>query len=170
VPSDLYQYLNLSGPAEKAAPGQKNLNQIALRLNGQEIDLSELTMERGYVLLRRQWKKGDTLELALPLEAKRVVAHEKVKEDAGKVAIERGPLVYCFEAVDNQGKVLGRQIPDDMVFEAVFMPKLLGGVIILQGQNKRGEKLVAVPYYAWNHRRAGEMAVWLLRAPEKGTQ
>jgi len=163
VPSDLYQYLNLSGLTEEAGAGQKNRSQIALRLNGQEIPLSELPMERGYVLLRRQWKKADTLELVLPLEIRRVVANEKVKEDAGKVAIERGPLVYCFEAADNQGKVLGRQITDDMVFEPVYMPKLLGGVIILQGQNKKGEKLVAVPYYAWNHRGAGEMAVWLGR-------
>lgn len=134
---------------------------IKIRLNGQEISWDPLFLERGYYKIRRQWRKGDVIEIDLPMMVKKVVAHEKVKEDAGKVAIERGPIVYCFEAVDNGGKVLGRSIPEDMVFQPVYRPNLLGGVVLLQGENKRGEKLVAIPYYAWNHRGPGEMSIWL---------
>jgi DUF1680 family protein len=79
--------------------------------------------------------------------------------------MERGPIVYCFEAIDNGGQVLGRTISDDMIFQPVYKPNLLGGVVILQGENKKGEKLVAIPYSVWNHRGPGEMAVWLKRVP-----
>lgn len=158
VPSDLYQYLEPE--SEKA---KKTVSQVSLRLNNREIPFSPLIIERGYLRLNRCWKKGDILEVDLPLEVRRVVAHQKVKDDQGKVALERGPLVYCFEAVDNGGGVLHRRLSDDFVFEPVFKPDLLGGVIVLQGKNKRGETLTAVPYHVWNHRGAGEMAVWLKR-------
>ena len=140
---------------------------ISIRLNGKEIPFDPGKLERGYFELRRRWKKGEIIELELPLKVKRVVAHEKVKENEGKVAIERGPIVYCFEAIDNGGQVLGRSISDDMIFQPVYKPNLLGGVVVLQGQNKKGEKLVAIPYCLWNHRGPGEMAVWLKRVPVK---
>ncbi len=162
VPSDLYRYID---PAQaKTGTERKREGQIILRLNGRELPWNEQVMERGYVLLHRPWKKGDVVELNLPMPVRRVVAHDKVKEDEGKVALERGPVVYCLEGVDNEGKVLGRTIPDDMIFEPVFKPELLGGIVILQGQNKKGEKLVAIPYHVWNHRGATEMAVWLPRS------
>ncbi len=123
VPSDLYRYID---PAQaKTGTERKREGQIILRLNGQELPWNEQVMERGYVLLHRPWKKGDVVELNLPMPVRRVVAHDKVKEDEGKVALERGPVVYCLEGVDNDGKVLGRTIPDDMIFEPVFKPELL---------------------------------------------
>ena len=87
------------------------------------------------------------------------------------MAIERGPLVYCFEAADNSGQVLDRSLPDGLDFKAVFAPDLLGGVIRLEGRSADGHiSLIAVPYYAWSHRGPGQMAVWLPRTREAGKQ
>lgn len=96
------------------------------------------------------------------MPVRRVIANEKVKEDLGKVALQRGPLVYCLEAVDNGGEVLTRTIPDDLNFEVKFYPQLLGGINILKSKSKT-VSLTAIPYYAWSHRGVGEMAVWLPR-------
>ena len=123
-----------------------------------------LDVAQGFARLRRVWKKGDVVELDLPLSVRRVSARPEVKADTGKVALERGPLVYAFEAADNGGHVLDRTLPDSLDFEAVFEPELLGGVTRLASRPADGQSpLVAVPYYAWSNRGAGEMAVWLPR-------
>lgn len=190
VPSDLYWYLDQDKEKEKENLAKTLFNKdfdknkedhvqknrvenkvkrksptsVIIRLNGKQIPFDPVLLERGYFELRRQWKKGDTIELHLPMRIQRVIAHEKVKDNAGKVAIERGPVVYCFEARDNGGKVLGRVIHDDIVFQPVYKNNWFNGVVILEGINRTGEKLIAIPYYAWNHRGPGEMAVWLQRA------
>ena len=108
------------------------------------------------------------------MPVRRVVAHAQVESDAGRVAIERGPIVYCVEAVDNGGRVHDLVLPDDAPLTPSVEPTLLGGVTVLHGKARRIDAehkaapadLVAVPYYAWCHRTPGEMTVWLPRTPE----
>ncbi len=147
-----------------------------LKVNGQA---AEEQPREGYVLLTREWKPGDLVELSLPMEACRVWAHQHVREDAGKVAVQRGPLVFCLEEADN-GKDLHRALlPRDAGFQEEFRPDLLGGVEVLTctGLEEEGEtealytsrpprlekerKLTFIPYYAWANRGEGEMAVWV---------
>ena len=126
--------------------------------------------------IRRVWKKGDTIDVVFPLDPRRVVAHEAVKDDDGKVAVERGPIVYCAEGHDNGGGVLNLALPDDAPLISEWRPELLKGIVVLKGKalaaarNDDGsaappkeQPLVLIPYYAWAHRGPGEMAVWLPR-------
>ncbi len=155
VPSSLYSYLN------------ENPEKVTLKLNGKSIDVN---MVKGYAVIERKWSKGDTIELALPMPIRRVIADEKVKDDVGKTALVRGPIVYCAEWVDNDNKVLNMVIPDNAEFKTEYKKDLFNGVTVITGNvldksgNKR--KLSAIPYYAWSHRGPGEMAVWLPRKPE----
>lgn len=149
VPGDLYRY-------ENARPGSPSV-----KLNGRII---KPKIEKGYAQIDRKWKTGDAVELDLPMPVRKVVANENVKEDAGRIALERGPLVYCVEGVDNGGKVTPLRLSATGDFKPEFREDLLGGVTVIQGEgvaDSRPMKFNAIPYYAWNHRGAGEMAVWL---------
>jgi DUF1680 family protein/alpha-L-arabinofuranosidase len=164
VPGDLYRNL---APTDEP---------VKLSVNGQP---EALTLEKGFARLLRTWKAGDVIELELPMPIRRVVAHEKVAADAGRVALERGPIVFCAEGADiSGGRVLNLLLPDDAVLRTEFRENLLGGVQVLrgdaravsrdpqaQGKPVAGEKVefTAIPYYAWAHRRPGPMAVWLAR-------
>jgi DUF1680 family protein len=98
------------------------------------------------------------VNLAMPV--RRVVANENLKEDAGKTAIMRGPIVYAFEGIDNGGTALDIKLPAGVTFTPVSRPDLLGGVTVLTA--KVGDRTItAVPYFAWANRGRGEMAVWL---------
>ena len=143
---------------------------VGIRINGEPI--GKRVMKAGYALLARTWKKGDTVELDLPMGVCRVYAHEKVKADAGRVALQRGPLMYCFEGADNGKYLPHAYLPADAPIEAEHRPDLLGGVTVLLAKGKvRREDgpdtavtLTAVPYYGWDHREPGPMMVWI---PEK---
>jgi len=161
VPTDLYRFAD------------KNDEPVEIKVNGVA---TSLDMDKGYARVRRTWNKGDTVDLVLPMPVRRVLAHEAVKEDAGKVALQRGPVVYCVEGVDNGGKALNQAIPEGAVFQAEFRPDLLKGVVVLKGKavalsrasggrivSQKEQDVVFVPYYAWANRGAGEMAVWLPR-------
>jgi DUF1680 family protein len=165
VPSDLYSYLN----PEKT--------QVKFRLNGKNISPP---IEKGYALFNRFWKVGDTVEVDFPMPVRRVIAHPAVKTNEAKVALERGPLVYCAEWPDNGGAVSNLILEDQAPLTTEFRPDLFGGVAVIKGEVtalKQGEKegeiirekqpFVAIPYYAWAHRGAGEMAVWLARQEKK---
>ncbi|HEY4148117.1 MAG TPA: beta-L-arabinofuranosidase domain-containing protein [Chitinophagaceae bacterium] len=141
-----------------------------IRVNGQAVDYS---MEKGYAVIGRDWKKGDKVEVDLPMEVRRVVANEKVKDDIGKVALQRGPVMYCAEWADNDGRTSNIIIPADASFTASYKPGLLNGVEVLNaevpvvtidsnGQNvyTTKKKMTAIPYYAWANRGKGEMIVW----------
>ena len=143
VPGDLYRYLD---PSQKAVELRVNAEQHAIRL------------EKGFAVLERAWQTGDVIELELPIEIKRVLSHEKVAENLAKVAVERGPIVYCAEAVDNLGQALALSLADDLPLQAEYHQDLLGGLTVI-----KGESLTLIPYYAWAHRAVGEMAVWLKR-------
>ncbi len=159
VPGDLYGFVD--GVEESAT----------IKLNGETVDLD---MERGYATLTRVWQRGDVIELDLPMPVRRVVAHERVEADRGRVALQRGPLVYCVEWPDNpDGAVRNLVLPGDNTLTAEWAPDLLNGVVVLKGRALRqtgddgGEvhlteqDFTAIPYYAWAHRGSGEMLVWL---------
>ncbi|MCX6563059.1 MAG: glycoside hydrolase family 127 protein [Candidatus Aminicenantes bacterium] len=161
VPTDLYRFAD------------QNNDKPGLKVNGEDVALDT---DKGYARIRRIWKKGDTVELNLPMPVRRVAANDAVKEDAGKIALQRGPLVFCAEGADNGGKVLDLAIPDGVVFKAEFRPDLSKGVVVIKGKavvltkdpegwitSKKERDVLFVPYYAWANRGAGEMAVWLPR-------
>jgi DUF1680 family protein len=122
---------------------------------------ADMEMRKGYTFLERQWRSGDTVELDLPMEIRRIRAHPSVQADAGRVAVQRGPVVYCFEAVDNGPHVKDIVLPRDPKFTAEHRPDLLGGVTVVRGVDRDGRPILAVPYYSWDHRAPGEMLVWV---------
>jgi len=148
VPSDLYRFLD------------EQEDNIDIQVNGNSFPFA---MEKGYAQLHRKWKPGDMIELGLPMPVRKVLSHEDVKENVGKVALQRGPIVYCFEGADNAGQVLDRALPDDSLLETEFLPDLLGGLVIIKDSSAEKRQLTAIPYYAWAHREADEMAVWIRR-------
>ncbi|HRD01818.1 MAG TPA: glycoside hydrolase family 127 protein [Candidatus Saccharicenans sp.] len=159
VPGDLYSYAEKTG----AKP--------VVKINHQEI---ELKLEKGFLPIARKWKPGDTVEISLPMEPHQVLANEKVKDDNGLVAVERGPIVYCAEWADNQGRVSHLLLPPGALLRAEYRPDLLGGLVTVEAEGKayrlekgkvksQAQTISLIPYYAWVHRGRGEMAVWLAR-------
>lgn len=160
VPSDLYSY-----------DDGKRLG-YTVKVNGQPVTA---TLEKGYFTIDRNWKKGDKVEVDFEMEPRVVVANSKVEADRGRVAVERGPIVYCAEWPDNDFDVLSVLINQNPKFEAVDKPELLEGIVelVTDGQvlefDKSGRlvtkdvKITMIPYYAWAHRGRGNMAVWLPR-------
>jgi len=158
MPSDLYKF-------------EKNSDKkVEIKINAKPV---EYTMKNGYALLGKTWKKGDVVEVNLPMEVRRVIASEDVKDDIGKVALQRGPLIYCAEWVDNYGKAGNIIIPGNATFTTEFKPGLLNGVVVVKSNvpavvvNRDGngvstvsEEFTAIPYYAWAHRGKGEMMLW----------
>jgi DUF1680 family protein len=130
-----------------------------LAVGGKPVDA--VADQRGYVKLRRSWQAGDVVDLELPMPVRRIEAHPKVQADVGRVALSRGPLVYCLEAVDNGESVGDIVLPAEPEFKTEHRADLLGGVTVITGQAKDGRKITAVPYYAWDHRSPGGMAVWV---------
>jgi DUF1680 family protein len=141
MPSDLYRFADIS---DKKA---------TIKINGQAFNY---IIENGYALLNRTWKKGDVVEVELPMEVRQVLANEKVKDDIGKVALQRGPLMYCAEWVDNGGKTSNIIMPANASFTIENRPDLLKG----QSISTVTKNFIAIPYYAWANRGKGEMEVW----------
>ena len=160
VPGDLYRFADA------------NVAPVELKINGAPVDAS--LNSDGYVHLKRNWRQGDVVELNLPMPIKRVYAHEKVKADEGKVALMRGPIVYCLEATDNPDvKIPSLLLPRKANLQAHHRPELLGGVTVLQGkalaEDQKPVTLTAVPYYSWANREKGAMTVWIDEAPATST-
>ena len=137
-------------------------------------------MRNGYLRLERRWHKDDVVQLDLPMPVERVYAHPAVRDDAGCVALERGPLVYCLEAADNRPALHRIALPLDAALTARHDPELLGGVTTIAGtalveEDTPGDdalyravpprtapvSISAIPYYAWDNREPGEMRVWI---------
>jgi len=149
LPGDLYRY------AEQAPVAP-----VRLRVNGKEVAIE---LKRGYAAVTRKWAAGDVIALELPMPVRRVVAHAKVVNNAQRVALERGPIVYCAEWPDNNGKVLDIVLDDDVALKAEYRKDLLHGVTVLAGTLKSGKQFTAIPFYARAHRGGGEMNVWIAR-------
>jgi len=118
----------------------------------------DVKIEKGYATLPGPWNGQEVVELKLPMEPRRVHADPQVKDDAGKVAVARGPIVYCAESIDNDGRARGDlKLAGDDELRAEWREDMLGGVMIV-----RGPSLHLIPYYAWDNReKSGEMAVWI---------
>jgi len=161
VPSDLYRYKDGAGLP------------YTVSVNGQP---AKVELVRGYAVLTRRWKAGDTVQLSLPMPVRRVVSDDRVAANQGRVALERGPIVYAVESIDNGGDVFNVVLPDDAALSARQRPDLLGGVTVITGRAlglypsddgrtvvTREKDFLAVPYNVWSNRGEDRMAVWLPR-------
>lgn len=158
VPSNLYTFTD-----------NKQLA-YAVKVNGEPV---ESKLDKGYFSIDRQWKKGDVVDVHFDMEPRTVKANSKVEADRGKISVERGPLVYCAEWPDNDFSVLSVFMNRKSEFTVERKPELLYGIDELKtqaqtlGYDETGRlvtkdvTLTLIPYYAWAHRGAGEMAVWL---------
>ena len=147
VPSDLY---------EQVVTGA--LDDFRVTVNGAAVKVVPV---KGYCVIDRAWKAGDVVEVAMNMPVRRVKANDKVAADRGRAAVERGPIVFCAEGIDNGGKVLDACLPLNTTFTegeteiaSTRMVSLTGGGLTL------------VPYFAWCHRGAGEMQTWFAESTE----
>jgi DUF1680 family protein len=124
-------------------------------------------LKRGYLMIDREWQPGDRIEVRLPMYPRQVRANGQAKEDLERVALQRGPLVYCVEWPDNDGHALNLLLPQGAALRSQFDQDRVGGVQTITGRaSALGMGLrtfTAIPYYAWNNRGAGEMQVWIGR-------
>ena len=158
LPGDLYSY----------ADNQKPAYQVSV--NGQTV---ESDVNDGYLSIARKWKKGDVVEVHFDMIPRIVKANPKVEADHGRVAVERGPIVYCAEWPDNRFNVHSILLNQHPQFKVTDKPELLYGIrqITTDAQalsyDKAGKlvtkdvELTLIPYYAWAHRGEGDMEVWL---------
>ncbi len=162
-PGDLYRSAGL--PTAGAA---------TIKLNGKPVENPSIV--RGYAVLHRTWQSGDQVEVTLPMPVRRVKAHPAVQADIGRVALMRGPIVYCAESIDNEGSVRNLFLPPDAALASKYRADLLGGVAVVEGDVKalygdappvRPARLLAIPYYAYANRGPVEMAVWLPETRER---
>lgn len=156
----------------------------AVKVNGESVDAG--ITPGSYAKIRRFWRPGGTINMDLPMPVRRVECHPYVAENAGRVALMRGPLLYCVEQPDNHDVDLRDLILDGKAPTVSFVPDLLGGVVVLQtdaraaapdagwedrlyrtAHPREGDtqtkptRVTAIPYYAWANREPGAMRVWL---------
>ena len=158
VPSDLYA---------QTEPG--SLKNVSVSINGQP---APLALDRGYLTLERAWRAGDTVSLAFAMPVRRIRCHPAAADNRGRLAVERGPLVYCAEAADNGGRVLNLTLAPDAAFREGTVDVLGHRLVALTADARavsadlRGRRTsrpaaaTLIPYFAWCHRGAGEMQVW----------
>lgn len=146
-------------------------DKYAVKVNGKPV---RTKTNEGYIAIDREWNAGDVVELTLPMDVRRVKAHEKVKADKGLLAIERGPVVYCLEGVDMaDNHVFNKYLPENASFSHQFEAGKLNGIVELQGTAKELDRdadgtikekdvpVKLIPYSTWNNRGNAEMAVWI---------
>ena len=150
-----------------------------MKVNGEVIDISS-SLEKGYVKLHRLWQSGDQVELNLSMPVEKVQAHPQVRANCGRIALQRGPLVYCLEEIDNGKNLNDLILPSEEKLTVKFEPDLLGGVSVITGAAKRRQlqpwqdqlyhadravtekiSFKAIPYFTWANRAPGEMLVWM---------
>ena len=160
VPGNLYSQL-----------GDKNSVNPDLTINGKRF---EYNSQNDYILIDREWKKGDVVEYDIPMDIYKMTARSDLKYDDGRIALQRGPLVYCVEGADNNGQVWNLILPADTHFTTIEYDVLEEPVIALQAElpsavaNGEGtgieikkRKITAIPYYCWANRGGNAMQVWL---------
>jgi uncharacterized protein len=161
VPGDLYTFM-----------AGKPMN-IPITVNGKAINY---TIDKGYAVIDRQWQKGDVVECDFPMDVRRVVSRPEVRFNIDRVALQRGPLVYCVEGADNNGKAWNFVIPDNAAISTQQHTVLSEPVIALKAEvpvlelgadsltvTTRNKPITAIPYYVWANRGSNEMQVWLPR-------
>lgn len=155
-------------------------NKTTIRVNGEEIAV-EAVLKNGYAVIERAWSNGDKVELELDMSIKRMKAHPKVRANAGKVALQRGPLVYCIEQADNGPDLQHVRLPDNAELKLAYNSELANGVYTIEATGfsvdmeawqhdlyaantslpLKEKKLTFIPYYTWANRGEGEMMVWV---------
>ena len=123
--------------------------------------------------MRKIWKKGDKIALTLPMDIRRIKANDNAEDDRGKFALQRGPVVYCIEGVDNGNSVFNKSILASEKITSKYEPQLLGGVVTLSGNaletlqdgSVKNTVFKAIPYSTWNNRGNSEMEVWIAESP-----
>jgi DUF1680 family protein len=152
VPGDLYRYIDSVAPK----PPQ-------VLLNNEKMDFS---IHNGYVYFKKVWKDNDELKIELPLGIEKVISHDMVSANTDKVALQRGPLVYCFEEVDNKDDFSNLSISDASILEFRIDQDLLGGTDVIQVENT-DHAFNAIPYYKWSNRGENKMKVWVPLVTDK---
>jgi hypothetical protein len=160
VPGDLYRF----EPTENREP-------VTLQVDGRAVPLN---LDHGYATVTREWKSGDSVDLHLPMPVERIKANGKVAADRDRVALQRGPIVFCAEWADSPDKhVRNLVLTDSQPLKAEFESAKLKGVEVIRGQavayryQPNGtlahatESFTAIPYYAWANRGPGQMEVWI---------
>jgi len=160
VPSDLYTFSD-----------KKSITPVSIKVNNKKV---KYNINEGYAIIEKDWRNKDEIVIDIPMVVRRVAATEKVIADRGYEGYQRGPIVFCFEGIDNNGNALNAVVTDKNKIGYFFKPDLLKGVGVLQfmGQqvwkNKKSQmeeikntKLMAIPYYAWAHRGDSSMSVWI---------
>ncbi len=139
-----------------------------LKLNGEAV--GALAVAKGYASIRRTWRAGDRVELTLPMSVRSVAAHPRVAANRGRVALQRGPIVYCLEGTDHEVGLRHMALDAGAGLAAEHRPDLLGGATVVKGTasirwagspTTKPVPLLAVPYAVWDNREAGGMLVWL---------
>jgi DUF1680 family protein len=151
LPGNLYKYVD----------GKKS--SIGLLINGKN---QRVQIENGFIIIdKNYWKPGDTVEISFEMKVKKVISNKNVAANKGKIAFERGPLVYCAEQVDNPNGVLDLKLNLNDQFKYSFDEDLLEGIGKILGKATDSKNNIvdftAIPYFAWAHRDDGEMSVWL---------
>lgn len=157
VPSDLYSF-------------QKNAGvKPTIQINGEPVTYE---IQNGFAVIDRAWKKNDEVLVSLPMEIKQVVANEKIRDNIGKVALQRGPIVFCAEWADNNGKAGNIIVPAGAAFSTEYKPTLLNGIMTLKTEvpvvsitgtesiTTERKTVTMIPYYSWANRGKGEMTIW----------
>ena len=154
IASNLYAFTNVTA------------SKIIIKVNGRAVKYS---MDKGYAVLGREWKKGDKITMNLPMPVKEVMANNALHNDSNKVALQRGPIMYCGEWKDNAGKVSNISIPHNTKFKTMYEGALLNGVTVIKAEvfktdslsgNVKKAEFTAIPYYSWANRGKGEMMIW----------
>ncbi len=159
VPGNLYQFAD-------------TVNSLpVLMINNKAVNFSR---ENGYAVVQRTWKKGDKVEWLLPMEIRKVVSRQDVKADKNRIALQRGPLVYCVEGADNSGKAWNILLPDNTLLSTIHENILTEPVVNITGEvpvtevsedglsvRTSRKKIIAIPYYTWCNRGSNQMQVWL---------
>lgn len=165
VPGDLYRY------------AEEQNDQPIIKVNGETI---QYATDKGYAVIKRNWKKGDVVTMELPMKIRRVVSNPQVKQNTNRVALQYGPMVYCVEGEKNGLKSGSVVVPAHATFEASYEPSLLGGVNVLRfnapvvavaenglSVSTSTKQITAIPYFSWNNRGANDMQVWLPTSIQK---
>ncbi len=161
VPGDLYRFV------------KDGASTISVKVNGKDFPFST---DKGYAVITRDWKKGDFITLTLPMEVKEIASKETIKANEGRIALQRGPLVYCVEGADNEGQAWNFVMPENTPYKTQFNGGLLNGIVTIQASvpavtigadglsiNTQTKTITAIPYYSWCNRGSNPMQVWFPR-------
>jgi hypothetical protein len=151
----------------------------ACSVNGEKVRL-QTALKKGYAGIKRRWKRGDRIELVLPMKPVRIEAHPAVRQDTGRAAIQRGPVVYCLEETDNGKDLNDITVPADTPLTVKTSKNFFKGVPVITARGSRRKRAdwkgslympavsksepvrcTAVPYFMWANRKPGEMLVWI---------